>query len=198
MRAGLIISLIALAIITTIIYLKYQQAMDENLRWATHVSDLRALAGIGELGSTHEHLAVLLVVNEKPLDLSQQRYQLRSRFVHLEDGVGGVIHKHATGITVVQFLSTLRIDLSRQCLTLDSGKSYCTTKSKQVRMFVNGEPLTDLGMYELMDGDDVLLIYGEEEEDVSKYLNELSMIKQEHREHYFEHEAKQTLSENEH
>ncbi|MBI5398249.1 hypothetical protein HZB03_02185 [Candidatus Woesearchaeota archaeon] len=188
MRVGLTVSLIALLIITTIIYIKYQRARDENWRWAAYSSELRTLAGVGELGSTHEHIVFMLVVDGKTIDFSGEKYQERSPFVHVEDGIGDVIHKHATGVTFRQFLGTLGITVHDGCLVLDTGKKHCATSSKSskqssktLRFFVNEQPVGDFGMYELKGGDSVLLVYGDIQENVEEYLNQLGVISDRHK-----------------
>lgn len=190
MRVGLVLSLVALALITIIIFFKYQQATKENVSLSQYAKQLGTLTGIGELGSTHEHVAFLYVVNGEPFDLSASQYQLRSRFVHFEDGVGDVIHKHATGVTLNQFLVTLGIDMRSHCIILEAGKSYCKSTSKTLQFFVNGKPVFDIGMYELADGDQVLLAHGTKDEALKKYFDQLHEI-QEKRQEYFEKKLRQ-------
>ena len=69
--------------------------------------DLHLLSGIGPLRSVHLHADVKVYINGKPIDFSQRKYQLAARFTHFEDGIGDVIHTHATGLTLGHLFKSL-------------------------------------------------------------------------------------------
>src|SRR3989338_3067686 len=76
-----------------------------------YVEGLEKLTGISRLGSTHEHADLKIYVDSIPVDLSQQKYQLKSKFIHVEDGDGDVIHKHAKGVTLGMLVNYITVSI---------------------------------------------------------------------------------------
>lgn len=105
------------------------------------------------LGSIHEHSDVSAIISGKSIDFSQDKYQLKSPFVHFEDGDGKKLHKHANGITIKYFLGTLGWQYKEPCLVTDFAE-YCDGK---LNITINGqeENLT----YEFKDGDVIEIVY---------------------------------------
>ena len=113
---------------------------------------------IGPVGSTHEHLDVLVYIDGEPLDLNQTRYAMKSGYGHIHGGEGDIMHLHAINIPLSWFMES--IDLS---ITLDSinvnGMEYSADENNVFLMFVNGDTITDVA-YVLIDEDRILIYYG--------------------------------------
>jgi len=113
---------------------------------------------IGPVGSTHEHLDVLVYIDGEPLDLNQSRYAMKSDYGHIHGGEGDIMHLHAINIPLSWFMES--IDLS---ITLDSidvhGMEYSTDENNIFVLFVNGEIITNVD-YVLADEDKILVYYG--------------------------------------
>ena len=113
---------------------------------------------IGPVGSTHEHLDILVYIDGEPLDLNQTRYAMKSGYGHIHGGEGDIMHLHAINIPLSWFMES--IDLS---ITLDSinvnGMEYPADENNVFLMFVNGDPITDVD-YVLIDEDRILVYYG--------------------------------------
>src|SRR5688572_14933994 len=56
-------------------------------------------SSFGALGSAHQHAAFLVKVNGENIDFSQPQYQVVSDFIHVENGDGTTLHRHATNVT---------------------------------------------------------------------------------------------------
>ena len=110
---------------------------------------------IGPVGSTHEHLDVLVYIDGEPLDLNQTRYAMKSGYGHIHGGEGDIMHLHAINIPLSWFMES--IDLS---ITLDSinvhGMEYSTDENNVFLMFVNGDTITNVD-YVLTDEDKILI-----------------------------------------
>lgn len=120
---------------------------------------------IGSVGSTHEHVDFKVYVEGVPTNFALPKYQLKAQYVHVEGGVGGVIHKHATGVTFRDFLKTTNIDVNTQCIKMDDGKSYCNEDGKTLKFYLNGKLSDKIETYELHDLDKALVSYGNETPD---------------------------------
>lgn len=132
---------------------------------------------IGPPGSAHEHVDFKVYVNGESIDFSQQKYLVRSEYVHVEGGlgIGDVIHKHATGVTLGFFFQTLDISLNSTCLVLDTDESFCNEGDKTLKLFVNGEPNESFGEYEIRDLDKILVSYGDETpEEIQEQLDSIT------------------------
>lgn len=120
----------------------------------------------------HNHSDVRIIVEGNPIDLSQEKYQKNAdgkeldEDVHFHDGNGEVVHVHAAGVTVEQFLTSLGMALDKDCLTVDASTTKCATGANKVRFYVNGSENSEYGAYVLKDLDRILITYGSENETV--------------------------------
>lgn len=137
------------------------------------LADLRLLSGIGELRSAHLHADIKVYIDGKPIDFSQRKYQLASRFLHFEEGIGDVIHTHATGLTLGHLFKSLGMELSNNCLVLE-GKSNCNDGDKKLKLYVNGQPSAEFDSRVIKNLDKYLVSYGSEDE--SQIQNQLKSI----------------------
>lgn len=94
---------------------------------------------IGAIGSQHIHADFKMYINNQAVNFSQHQYQIEfseNRYVHMEGGDGNVIHVHATGITLNDWLASINIYLNSTCLTMDDGTNYCNSPATHLRMYV--------------------------------------------------------------
>lgn len=136
-------------------------------------------SGFGALGSAHTHAAFLVKVNGENIDFSQPQYQVVSDFIHVENGDGTTLHRHATNVTFADFLESVKMDIDEEnnCLIFTNGTQYCNNNDNQLRTFVNGNSAESISDYVINDSDRLLVIYGNEtEEQVSEALDELNNI----------------------
>jgi len=121
--------------------------------------------GLGAPGSTHEHADFKVYLLGEPVDFSQDKYQLRSEYIHVENGNGDMLHKHATGATLGLFFRSLGMTFTKECFTLDTGERYCNDGQNSLKMLVNGQVNTSFHKYEPRQGDRILISYGPETPD---------------------------------
>lgn len=138
--------------------------------------DLHLLSGIGSLRSTHKHADVKVHINGHAADFSQHKYQLASRFIHFEEGLGDVVHIHAIGLTIGHLFKSLGGDINNNCITFES-QSYCREQNKTLRFYVNNKPNNEFDNYAIKDMDKVLISYGNEEEaEIKKQLDSVTNL----------------------
>jgi len=125
----------------------------------------------GALGSEHSHAGILVKIFGDTFEFSGPAFQIKSSWIHFEGRDGTTIHKHATGVDFGFLFDSLRIDLNDQCYVFPDGKSYCTQEDYTLKLFINGEQVSDIRDYEPMEGDRVLIIYGAETPvEIDQYL----------------------------
>ena len=138
-----------------------------------------SVAGFGPLGSAHEHAAFLVKVNGQNIDFSQPKYQVQSDYIHVENGDGGTLHRHATNVTFADFLKSVKmdIDMKNNCLIFTNGTEYCDNNNNKLRTFINGNSTKSISDYVLYNNDRLLVTYGNEtDEQSAKALDELNNI----------------------
>ncbi len=129
---------------------------------------------LGAVGSEHTHMDIQTYVDAAPVNFNLPQYQLQSSYVHFEGGQGGVVHKHATGVTIGFMLSTLKMDLSKDCLSMN-GVKYCSQGDKTLKVFVNGKQIEQPEKYEMENLDKILVSYGNEsQEQLKKQLDSIT------------------------
>ena len=138
-----------------------------------------SVAGFGPLGSAHEHAAFLVKVNGQNIDFSQPKYQVQSDYIHVENGDGSTLHRHATNVTFADFLKSVKmdIDMKNNCLTFTNGTEYCDDNNNKLKTFINGNSTKSISAYVLNNNDRLLVTYGKEtDEQSAKALDELNNI----------------------
>ena len=124
-------------------------------------SQFQLLTGIGQLGSTHIHADVKVYINGNSIDFSQHKYQLATSFIHFEEGIGDVVHVHATGMTIGQLFKSLKGGLNNNCIVLEE-QSYCNENTNKLKFYVNRQPNNQFDNYVIHDLDKILVSYGNE------------------------------------
>jgi len=132
-------------------------------------------AGVGSIGSTHEHADFKVYINGNTIDFSQQKYQVASPYIHVEDGNGNLIHVHATGETIGFFFDTLGMKFNSTCFVLDTGEEFCNQDDRTLKFYVNDFTNNDFEKYLLKDLDQILISYGNEtEEQIQSQLDSIT------------------------
>lgn len=128
----------------------------------------------GALGSEHSHAALLVKIFGDTFEFASPAFQIKSSWIHFEGRDGTTIHKHATGVDLGYLFETLAIGLDDECYVFPDGKSFCTNEDYTLNFFINGEQVFDIRDYEIMEGDRILIVFGEgTPEKIESYLLEL-------------------------
>ncbi len=138
-------------------------------------------AEYGALGSAHEHAAVVINLNGTTLDLAQQKYMVRSNYIHVEsfNGTldGTTIHKHSSNVPMGEFLESIRMDASDDCFITDSNQRFCDDDQYRLSFYVNGEEIQDIMRYVPNEDDRILITYGKENTtEINRQLQELNSL----------------------
>ncbi|MBI2541821.1 hypothetical protein HYV80_03880 [Candidatus Woesearchaeota archaeon] len=139
-------------------------------------NQLQLLGGIGPLNSAHLHADVKVYINGVAIDFSQKKYQLASSFIHFEEGIGDVIHTHATGLTVGHMLNSLGMDLNSNCIVADK-KSYCNGGNNKLKFYANGQLNSEFDGKIIKNLDRYLISYGDEtDEEIQQQLESVTNL----------------------
>jgi len=129
----------------------------------------------GELGSDHVHAGILVKIFGDTFDFSAPAYQNKSSFIHFEGSDGTTIHRHATEVTLGFLFDSLGIGLDDQCYVFVDGRSFCTNEDYSLKFFINGEQVSNITDYEILEDDKILISYGAETpEEIEDQLSELA------------------------
>lgn len=129
---------------------------------------------IGPVGSTHEHADFKVYINGEALNFAHPEYMVKTQFVHIEDMIGTVIHKHATGITLGYFFKSLGFEFNDKCFILDNKEEFCNEGDKTLKFYVNEQRNEEYGDYEIKDNDKYLISYSNEDnEEIQEQLNSI-------------------------
>lgn len=141
-----------------------------------HNSQIQLMTGIGALGSAHLHADVKVYINGKAIDFSQRKYQLANSFIHFEEGIGDVVHSHATGLTIGHMLKSLGIDFSNNCIIVE-GQNYCNENNKKLKFYVNGQSNNEFDNRLIRNLDKYLVSYGSENEsELQKQIDSVTSL----------------------
>ncbi len=129
-------------------------------------------AKFGGLNSVHDHAAFLVIIEGTSVDFGLIKYQVKSPYIHVENGIGTTMHKHAQLAPVGEFFRSVGMDVRNSCFVLEDGRQFCGTDGKKLSFFVNGVERSPDAIISYVPNDDdrFLLLYGEisnEEADVA-------------------------------
>lgn len=127
-----------------------------------------------EKDKIHVHADFKVYANDNAIDFSILMYQLQSKSVHVEDGIGDVMHIHKKGITIGDFFETLDIQFNKTCITFQIEGSYCNADNKKLSFYVNGIENNEYENYEIKDLDKILISYGKG--DIEKQLESITNL----------------------
>lgn len=123
----------------------------------------------GEYKPFHAHVDVALYLNGEKIDLAQEKYmstseRVLSKYVHLHDGLGNVVHFHAQNISLKTFLESLGFAFvdDAGCVLSDENVSLCANETRAWKIWVNGSDATFGFDYVPADLDRVLISFGNE------------------------------------
>ena len=137
-------------------------------------SSVSSPLGAGPLGNEHSHAGILVKIFGDSFDFSAPSYQIKASWIHFEGGDGTTIHKHATGVTLGYLFDSLSLGLDDQCFEFQNGRSFCTNEDYSLRFFINGEEVSNVRDYEIIEDDKILILYGAETaEEIESQLLEL-------------------------
>jgi len=114
----------------------------------------------GALGSEHVHAAFAVKINGVKLDFSQEKYQVRSKYIHVENNDGNTLHRHATGVPVGEFFNSIGMNVTDSCFTLENGTSYCSNGNSNLEFYINGNKTDSIANYVIKEDDRILIVYG--------------------------------------
>lgn len=118
----------------------------------------------GPLGSEHVHAAFAVKINGEKLNFSQPQYQVRSKYIHVENNDGNTLHRHATGVPIAEFFRSVGMNVTDSCFTLENKTSYCSNGNSNLEFYVNGNKTASIANYVLKDNDRILIVYGNKNE----------------------------------
>ncbi len=114
----------------------------------------------GPLNSDHQHATFAVVLNNSTIDFSEDKYQLQIPLIHAENRDGKTIHRHASNIPFLHFINSLGMNIIGDCFILDNGTKYCSNDKVKLRFFLNGHPVDSISDYVIRQGDEILVLYG--------------------------------------
>ena len=139
--------------------------------YSSHVTHNNPAYGV--LGSAHVHAAFAVKLNGTKLDFSDNKYQVKSRFMHVENGDGDTLHRHATGVPVAEFFKSIKMNVTDSCFTNDNGTKYCSNGKQNLEFYVNGNKTKSIADYVFNDDDRILVVYGDSPIQVKQDLDQL-------------------------
>ena len=128
---------------------------------------------------THIHINFLMVINDIVYDFSSPHYQStdiqkKSRFLHLHDNVGHIIHIHAYNRLLSNFFSSIGFTITDECIITDTQEKFCANSLNSLSIYVNGTKIENITEYQFTDIDRVLIIYGSyTEQEIESYLKDI-------------------------
>lgn len=139
--------------------------------YSSHITPNNPAYGV--LGSAHVHAAFAVKLNGTKLDFSDKKYQVKSRFMHVENGDGDTLHRHATGVPIAEFFRSIKMNVTDSCFTNDNGTKYCSNGKENLEFYVNGNKTKSIADYVFNDDDRILIVYGDSPIQVKQDLDQL-------------------------
>jgi hypothetical protein len=139
--------------------------------------------GVGEYGSEHSHAAIVIFVNNEPINFGLPQFQISSRYIHFENHNPHIIHKHATNVPLDMLFTSFGMKVTPDCIILNNEKfseikinRFCNGEVNSLVFYVNGERYySDISQYVLEHNDRIMISFGDDES-ISKHLSYLESL----------------------
>ncbi|MBI2664663.1 hypothetical protein HYX10_04985 [Candidatus Woesearchaeota archaeon] len=144
---------------------------------------------IGVLDTTkekhHYHADFKVYISGEEIDFSQQKYFVKSRFIHVENDVQGdsgkVLHMHASGVPLWVFFESVGMKFNESCFVTDGREAHCNNNGRTLSFYTNGKQNPEYESYVFQDGDRILISYGSENgEEIKKQLSSITDFAKNH------------------
>lgn len=127
----------------------------------------------------HTHADFAIWINGEMLDLTENKYmsgvstsdeshdeegEYHHKYFHLHDNIGHVVHEHKPDLQFGDFLRSIGIVVSGDCMTIDGGEEHC---GKWV-MIKNDQKIPFDVQFSFKDLDKILFSFGSTNEEVEK------------------------------
>ncbi len=128
----------------------------------------------------HVHADFAVYLNHQKQDYTDDRYQshqgaVKHPSLHLHSNDDHVVHRHAPGVTMGDFFTSLGYTVSDTGITTDTGEVYENTDTEQLLFFVNGEVRDEFVDYIFQDEDQLLLYHGDPNDPrIDSYLESIT------------------------
>jgi hypothetical protein len=99
------------------------------------------------------------MIHGELINFSISEFQERDELIQFKDQDGFTVHRHATDVPMGYFLETLGFRLDKDCISVVD-KDFCSDENNSWRFFINSEPIKNIQDYVGVDGDIILITYG--------------------------------------
>ena len=132
--------------------------------------------GIGEYGSDHAHAAIVIFIDDIPLNFSLKQFQMSNQYIHFENHNSYLIHRHATEVSLEMLFTSLGIKITQECIILNNNEEFCTGENMPLLFYVNGEKyISDISKY-VPEHNDRIMIYLGDFKSIPKHLKYLESL----------------------
>lgn len=138
------------------------------------------------LGSDHQHALFRVIIEDQRVsfDLNENPQYIHGNEYILMESVPYLIHRYSVGATLEMFFEGLGMEFTDSCFKLDkpllntSRTEYCNEGQKTLKFYVNGVANDEFEKYIPMDEDHVLIIYGDQSEEViNEHIEKFDKLK---------------------
>jgi len=117
------------------------------------------VSAVGTLGDEHVHANLEVKIFGFTSDFSASKFQIKSSWIHFEDGNGSIVHRHASDVPLVDLFNSFNVGLTDSCYTFQNIEQYCTNDNYSLKFFVNNGQVSNLQDYVIQEGDEILITY---------------------------------------
>ena len=93
---------------------------------------------------------------------THSRYHKLSEDVYLTADSPNIVTVAKQGVTWKDFFESLPMKVTKDCLTTGTGQVFCTNETQTLKFYLNGQRDDEALEKEIMDGDRLLISYGNE------------------------------------
>jgi len=187
---AIMVSIVAFLIVSTGFFSYYfmnQNEIDSRIIQNTLNTDperkLVNQYGVGQYGSEHSHAAIVIFVDDIPINFGLTQFQISSRYIHFENHNPYIIHKHATDVPLDMLFTSFGMKVTPDCIILNDDKfseikinRFCNGEDKSLVFYVNGERYySDISQYVLEHNDRIMISFGDNKS-ISKHLSYLESL----------------------
>lgn len=115
-----------------------------------------------EMNEIHQHATILVKIFGDKFDFNIPKYQNASYWINFESPYNDIIHIHGDKTTMGFLFETMNFKVNESCFIFPEGRYFCTNEEYSLKYYINGDKVSSINDYRVLDADRILISYGPE------------------------------------
>lgn len=130
-----------------------------------------------QLNQVDYQVSFAIIIEGIKVDLTQSKYAVTSDRLAHDPKFPGIIQVKLSPTTWGDLFTATQFQVTDECLILNNRGQYCNQDDNQLKTFINGNKVTNIGSRQMNSGDQLLITYGDETGvEIQRQINQVPQV----------------------